>query len=201
MSLISFSLSSLEKSPSSSSKGDRFIPTRLEFEDFADHFDSSEKKTAPMSEEMLNDENQTYSALLTSNLHGCKTRKRTGGAENRLFSFGESEPADLNPLVLKSPSAVTTKPRRFPKSPFKVLEAPNLQDDFYLNVVDWSRANVLAVGLGSAVYTWNFHGGAVSWVMGYDDGSLVSSVCWDQLSEQLVVGSMDGRVSLWDASR
>lgn len=37
----------------------------------------------------------------------------------------------------------------------QVLDAPSLQDDFYLNLVDWSSQNVLAVGLGSCVYLWS----------------------------------------------
>ena len=37
----------------------------------------------------------------------------------------------------------------------QVLDAPALQDDFYLNLVDWSTQNVLAVGLGSCVYLWS----------------------------------------------
>ena len=45
--------------------------------------------------------------------------------------------------------------RKIPKAPFKVLDAPELQDDFYLNLLDWSALNLLAVGLGSAVYLWN----------------------------------------------
>ena len=39
--------------------------------------------------------------------------------------------------------------------PFKVLEAPAIQDDFYLNLVDWSSQNVLAVGLSQSLYLWN----------------------------------------------
>ena len=36
------------------------------------------------------------------------------------------------------------KPQRnISKVPFKVLDAPDLQDDFYLNLVDWSSANML----------------------------------------------------------
>jgi len=30
------------------------------------------------------------------------------------------------------------KQRVIPSQPFKVLDAPSLQDDFYLNLVDWS---------------------------------------------------------------
>jgi WD40 repeat protein len=37
----------------------------------------------------------------------------------------------------------------------QVLDAPALADDFYLNLVDWSAQNVLAVGLGSCVYLWS----------------------------------------------
>ena len=37
----------------------------------------------------------------------------------------------------------------------KVLDAPDLQDNYYLNLLDWSSLNVLSVGLGSTVYLWN----------------------------------------------
>lgn len=35
------------------------------------------------------------------------------------------------------------------------MDAPELQDDFYLNLVDWSSLNVLSVGLGTCVYLWS----------------------------------------------
>jgi cell division cycle 20-like protein 1 (cofactor of APC complex) len=47
------------------------------------------------------------------------------------------------------------KPRKISKTPFKVLDAPSLQDDYYLNLVDWSSTNVLAVALANAVYLWS----------------------------------------------
>lgn len=43
-----------------------------------------------------------------------------------------------------------------------MLDAPALQDDFYLNLVDWSSHNVLAVGLGSCVYLWHASSSKVS---------------------------------------
>lgn len=54
--------------------------------------------------------------------------------------------------MLLSPRRAT---RSIPKTPFKVLDAPDLQDDYYLNLLDWSSQNVLAVGLGPTVYMWN----------------------------------------------
>ena len=54
--------------------------------------------------------------------------------------------------VLEEPA----KPiRKIPSNPYRVLDAPGLQDDFYLNLVDWSAQNILAVALDSAVYVWN----------------------------------------------
>ena len=47
------------------------------------------------------------------------------------------------------------KPRKISSNPYRILDAPGLQDDFYLNLVDWSSQNILAVALESAVYVWN----------------------------------------------
>jgi len=38
----------------------------------------------------------------------------------------------------------------------KVLEAPGLMDDFYLNLITWGRSNLIAVGLENSVYQFNF---------------------------------------------
>jgi cell division cycle 20-like protein 1 (cofactor of APC complex) len=54
------------------------------------------------------------------------------------------------------------KQRKISKTPFKVLDAPALLDDFYLNLLDWSSKNVLAVGLGSCIYLWNASTGKVN---------------------------------------
>ncbi|XP_062147081.1 B-type cell cycle switch protein ccs52A-like [Alnus glutinosa] len=92
-------------------------------------------------------------------------------------------------------------PRKIPKSPYKVLDAPALQDDFYLNLVDWSSHNVLAVGLGNCVYLWNACSSKVTKLcdLGIDDS--VCSVGWAQRGTHLAVGTSNGKVQLWDASR
>ncbi|KAL7545169.1 hypothetical protein ACHAWF_009440 [Thalassiosira exigua] len=90
--------------------------------------------------------------------------------------------------------------RRIAKVPTKVLDAPALQDDFYLNLVDWSSQNVLAVGLGSCVYLWS---AATSRVTQLCDLSVtedaVTSVAWSEGGRHLAVGSTRGDVQLWDA--
>lgn len=61
-------------------------------------------------------------------------------------------PPSFSQKLLRSPRKPT---RKISKIPFKVLDAPELQDDFYLNLVDWSSLNVLSVGLGTCVYLWS----------------------------------------------
>uniref|UniRef100_T1GTN2 Anaphase-promoting complex subunit 4 WD40 domain-containing protein n=1 Tax=Megaselia scalaris TaxID=36166 RepID=T1GTN2_MEGSC len=65
--------------------------------------------------------------------------------------------------------------RKISNIPFKVLDAPEEQDDFYLNLVDWSAQNVLAVGLGSCVYLWSAFTSQVTrlWVLSSDKNTLI----------------------------
>ena len=88
--------------------------------------------------------------------------------------------------------------RKIQKSPFKVLDAPALQDDYYLNLVDWSSSNVLAVGLGSCVYLWSATTSKVTKL--YDLGSTdqVTSVNWSANGDSLAVGTNSGDLQNWD---
>lgn len=76
-----------------------------------------------------------------------------------------SELYSLSPIRYDSQRILETprkQPRYVNKVPYKVLDAPDLQDDFYLNLVDWGSSNVLGVGLGNSVYMWNSNTGRVT---------------------------------------
>ena len=45
--------------------------------------------------------------------------------------------------------------RHIPSAPERILDAPEMVDDYYLNLMDWSPSNLLAVALGPRVYVWN----------------------------------------------
>ena len=67
------------------------------------------------------------------------------------------------------------------KTPYRVLDAPDLVDDFYLNLVDWSSTNILGVGLGSCVYLWTAHNAKVSKLCDLaENADTISSVSWVQ---------------------
>lgn len=80
------------------------------------------------------------------------------------------------------------------------MDAPNLQDDFYLNLVDWSQSNQLAVALGNSVYIWNANTVDVSELTNIGDLNQVTSVAWSDINRgnYLSVGTLDGKVQIWD---
>ncbi len=90
--------------------------------------------------------------------------------------------------------------RKIPRVPFKVLDAPALQDDFYLNVVDWSSQGILAVGLGSCVYLWSPQG-KVTKLSDVGPNNSITSVGWSLNGSMLAVGTYTGAVQIWDANK
>lgn len=99
--------------------------------------------------------------------------------------------------LLESPRR---QPRAVCKTPYRVLDAPDLADDFYLNLVDWSTTNILGVGLGACVYLWTAHNAAVAKLCDLSNvGDTVSSVAWVQKGTILAVGTLSGRLHIYDA--
>ncbi|RNJ54954.1 substrate-specific activator of APC-dependent proteolysis [Verticillium nonalfalfae] len=92
------------------------------------------------------------------------------------------------------------QPRAVSKVPYKVLDAPELADDFYLNLVDWGSANVLGVGLGSSVYMWNAQTSRVNKLCTLEDDT-VTSVSWIQKGTHIAIGTGKGLVQIWDAEK
>ncbi|KAI5116536.1 hypothetical protein M0805_009047 [Coniferiporia weirii] len=87
------------------------------------------------------------------------------------------------------------------KTPYRVLDAPDLADDFYLNLVDWSSTNVLGVGLGSCVYLWTAHTAAVSKLCDLQSQhDTISSLSWVQKGTTLAIGTLNGRLHIYDAN-
>ncbi|XP_054825177.1 protein FIZZY-RELATED 1-like [Prosopis cineraria] len=205
------------KSPSRTIYSDRFIPSRSASK-FA-LFDISTPTNSPL--EGREDSSSAYTTLLRTALFGpdvgvispvtpekrsslmnppnrnifrYKTETRQSMHSLSPFMFDDDVVPGANPCPVKAP-------RKVPRSPYKVLDAPALQDDFYLNLVDWSSHNVLAVGLGNCVYLWNACSSKVTKLcdLGIDDS--VCSVGWAHHGTHLAVGTSNGKVQIWDASR
>ena len=76
--------------------------------------------------------------------------------------------------------------------PERILDAPDIMNDYYLNLVDWSCGNLLAVALGSFIYLWNAGTGEISQLCGLEGEEYVCSVRWVEEGTYLAVGSSSG---------
>lgn len=66
-----------------------------------------------------------------------------------------------------------------------------------LNVLDWGKNNVLAIGLGSSVFLWNAKDGAVQHLADISSESdYVTSVSWAGNGKYLAVGSSDSAIQV-----
>ncbi|KAJ4847475.1 Protein FIZZY-RELATED 3 [Turnera subulata] len=206
-------ISSLSSPSKTSTCSDRFIPcrssSRLNTFGLVD-------KGSPVKEGC----NEAFSRLLKAELFGSDFASLSspagGGAglsspsKNMLrFKTEHSGPSSpYSPSILRYDSGVSSEtstppkpPRKVPKTPHKVLDAPSLQDDFYLNLVDWSSQNVLAVGLGTCVYLWSASNSKVTKLCDLGPNDNVCSVQWTREGSYISVGTSLGQVQVWDGSQ
>lgn len=80
------------------------------------------------------------------------------------------------------------------------MDAPDIIDDFYLNLLDWSCSNVVAIALANSVYLWDASDGSTSelFEISADDGP-VTSIRWASDGRHLAVGLNNSHVQLWES--
>lgn len=83
--------------------------------------------------------------------------------------------------------------------PYKVLDAPCLRDDFYLNLVDWSDNDNIGVGLQTSLYVWSGCTSKVKKI--YESSSLTNYICsvsFMRHTPKVCAGFTDGVVKVFD---
>lgn len=124
----------------------------------------------------LGDYERLCSTLMYQELFERKGLKSlNGSARRKNLPFSEIVAGDLSPssgkltsdspcfahepvseATMKTLSAAYTRPDRvIPTKPEKVLYVPGIFDDYYLNLMSWSKDNVVAITLESGTYLWN----------------------------------------------
>ena len=110
-----------------------------------------------------------------------------------------ARPLYARPGTLPSSSGVVTnRSRKIATQPERVLDAPGMVDDFYLNLLSWSVQNVVAVALSENTYIWKADTGTVVQVGEAPEGTYISSVNFSNDGAFLGVGIGTGEVELWD---
>ncbi|XP_077236902.1 FIZZY-related 3 [Tasmannia lanceolata] len=197
-------------SPSKTTYSDRFIPCRSSsrLQNFA-----LVEKSSPAKE----GGNEVYARLLKNELFGPDSVPGSPSLgspmspNKNLFRFKTDHSTPCSPYsqlisghdggICAEVSTPPKVPRKISKTPHKVLDAPSLQDDFYLNLVDWSSQNVLAVGLGTCVYLWTASTSKVIKLCDLGPSDSVCAVQWTREGSYLSIGTNLGDIQIWDGTR
>jgi len=187
--------------PGTPSGGDRFIPVRSASNFELCHFQMTQQQKC---DEGVSPSQQEMQKAMAENLHGRDINNC------RVLAFQKKAPAPpegyTNPLKVvysqsKTPASTKGASRYIPQAPDRILDAPEIVDDYYLNLIDWSANNTLAVALGSSVYLWNASTGNIEQLMELEGSDYVCSLNWIQEGgNMLAVGTFNGPVQLWDAA-
>ncbi|XP_061510621.1 cell division cycle protein 20 homolog [Anopheles gambiae] len=137
---------------------------------------------------------------LSEAMRGCDISKQ------RLLAFRTKVPAPpeghVNPLKaiysVKTPMSAKSGSRYIPNAPERILDAPEIMNDYYLNLMDWSTDNVIAVALGASVYLWNAATGTIEMLFENEGNDHACSLSWIHEGHILAVGTSAGTVELWD---
>lgn len=130
---------------------------------------------------------------------------------SRILSFRPPPPERTKPInlfthislgsgpssMLLRPSVASARAKKIPSAPERVLDAPSIVDDFYLNLVAWSLTNLIVIGLEDAVYVWNALTGSVG-LLCEVPGKLVTSLRWSDDGSYISMGKDDGTIEIWD---
>ncbi|EXJ53634.1 cell division cycle 20, cofactor-APC complex [Cladophialophora psammophila CBS 110553] len=159
----------------------------------------------------LEDDNTTSSYTRTnpdSSAYESSLASACGiSTSQRILEFKPAPPESSKPIDLRSQYNRPLKPasaqsaqfrRRIQSAPERVLDAPGLVDDYYLNLLDWSSGNQVAIGLERNVYVWSADSGTVSCLLETSPDTYVSSVKWSGDGAYVGVGLSSGEVQIWD---
>ncbi|XP_030631659.1 cell division cycle protein 20 homolog [Chanos chanos] len=179
--------------------GDRFIPSRNNKQmEVATYLLSKENEPVNETNEPAQKESQKAWSV-TLNGYDVEKAKilHLGG---KPLNAPEGYQNNLKVLYSQAPTPVSIKKSRYISTvPHRILDAPDLRNDFYLNLMDWGRQNLLAVALEDTVYLWDAAKGEITLLMKVEqEEDYICSVSWSKEGNFLAIGTSDCKVQLWD---
>ncbi|CAG7833713.1 unnamed protein product [Allacma fusca] len=124
--------------------------------------ETNSNNSSANNESLRKNENSIYSRSLTENVLGVPelsgTRVLSFQKKPKIAPEGYQNALKVVYLGTSAPHPpAIANYRVIPKSAERVLDAPDIVDDFYLNVLDWSSSNVVGIALKDQVYLWTAH--------------------------------------------
>ena len=76
----------------------------------------------------------------------------------------------------------------------KILDAPGLEDDYYLNILDWSCRDYLAIALRDTIHWCRYDRNHIKETGAWQLNDLITSVMWFNEQESMIVGCKSGNI-------
>ena len=208
--------------------GDRFIPNRAATNmNFAQHWLSDNADLLSINKGNLYQQCLKDvlfgSGGINSSLFGARNSNPIS-TDNRIFAYSKKIPektkyadqlrssfnihqSNFNKrrIAANKNGGISSTLRHIDSTPLKILDAPELVNDYYLNTIDYGgSSDLLAVALGPSVYLYSIETEKITELFSvgdpeaeeYDD--YICSVQWRD--NYLAVGISDSTVQIWDAT-
>ena len=91
--------------------------------------------------------------------------------------------------------------RKIPQEPERILDAPNLTDNFYYNPLDWGSKNILSVCLGTYNYLWNYNNLETNLLTRNQNEIEYCTSSFMDNGVCIALGLNDGDIELWDIEK
>eukprot|EP01066_Platyproteum_vivax_P000517 Platyproteum_vivax@DN10578_c0_g1_i1.p1 len=173
---------------------DRFIPIRS-----SGSLDASSMKLTH-SETQWEPENK-FDGILAANMLGVENveDQRILALKTKAPKPDHAKQSEMN--VVYSYNSLELKKaktnRVMPSEPYRILDAPGFENDYYNNTLDWSCHNMVAIALDSELHLWNATSGDTT-NLNLDSEAHICSVKFDQTGSHVSVGLGDGSVEIWN---
>jgi cell division cycle 20, cofactor of APC complex len=176
----------LASTPKRTPKCDRFIPNRGTLNHDVAHFSLTNENFDPQP-------SPSKDAYKDSLAKTMQDKSRILTLQQRPPPPPQGFVSSLNALYSQNKVTDFSKKKTtvyIPSAPEKILDAPDMVDDYYLNLLDWSSTNLLAVALGNTVFLWNAQTGNITELMSTSSADdIVTSVSWVQEGSYIAVGT------------
>lgn len=182
--------------------------------------DKQKEEVAEAEAELVKENAKMYAALLKAHMFSEELteneanismllQEATGEFSGPVFTFKRKEyrinsiiKPDRNPIAAVRHEFLFPRDlgasRKLPQAPYKVLDAPGLRDDFYLNTVDWSSTDILAVGLNRTLYTLRDGLSKVDLALDFPGDDEITALSFSPSGGRLFLGYGDGLAQVVD---
>lgn len=205
------------------SDGDRFVPFRSEDNlAFAEHVlqtaTANQSSEGPMNTSTSCPNSPSPKTKVARETRKRMLRVRSAGdlteEEKRVLGFrrgyapqsdSESLAAAMAYCYINTPATSAQrvkKLRHVPTSPSRILDAPDIKNDYYYNVLDWSPNNIVVVALDKTVYLWKAASGDVEVLVDFEGQEATPcSVKFTADGRYVAIGMSDGALKLYDLTK